>query len=201
VWFPLLLISNFVPLLFDKIKEIIYIFCMHSDLLYGLQCDLFGESSMGCWEECVYSTSVGWTSLMMSVKSIWSKTQFNSEVSWLIFFVWLIYYWNLGIEVTHNYCIWTCFFLYVQYVYFRKSGSPTSGAWITGMYHHTWLINWDWEGGSVSLTFCMYPPHLHLHLLSSWNYSHEPSYLDISLYVLDGPFPFSMCVTFFIPSD
>ena len=46
-------------------------------------------------EKRMYSAAIGWTVLFSSVKSIWSKVQFTSSLSLLIFLPgWFIYWWS-----------------------------------------------------------------------------------------------------------
>lgn len=78
----LLLISSFIPLWSEEILSVVYIFL---NLLRRVLCPII---CCGVLEKNVYSASVRWTGLFISVRSIWTNIWFKSSVSLLILSGW-----------------------------------------------------------------------------------------------------------------
>jgi hypothetical protein len=85
LWFLFLLISTFFSLWSDKIHEIFTIFLHLFRFTLFLKISYILEKIPWATENNVFPMTVGWNSLLMSVKYIWCEVLLSSEVSVLIF--------------------------------------------------------------------------------------------------------------------
>jgi hypothetical protein len=86
----LVLISSFISSWSDKMQEAISTFLYYSHLLYVLKYVIFWRKL----DEILRRMCILWLLsgiLQITIKFIWSIAVFNSEVSLLVFFVWMTY--------------------------------------------------------------------------------------------------------------
>jgi hypothetical protein len=84
----LLLMSSFIPLWSDDIKEIISISLYSLGLTLCPKISSTVKKVQWIMGNFVYSVTNGWNIVYIIVKSIWSTWPFNYEVPLFIFFVW-----------------------------------------------------------------------------------------------------------------